>query len=178
MDLRRKVDGELETTLEDCRARKRAKLCTDSTVQSTDMELDKDTSKVGVNGLIKRRELVMLIEQALSNLGFAEVSEQLAEESGIKHETMAVTSFRKAILNGSFKQAVSLLERIGLMDLRTQSQCKFLIMEQSFLEVMSLYIPVVLKKAPDMQQHTSYTCTDGFIIDRDMCITLSARSAN
>ena len=138
MDLRRKVEGDLEATTDECRERKRAKISAEETIEATAMETDAGSTNVGVHGLIKRRELVMLIEQALSNLGFADVSEQLAEESGIKHETMAVTAFRKAVLQGKYKQAVSLLDKIGLMDARTQSQCRFLITEQRFLEVIGL----------------------------------------
>ena len=135
MDHIRKAEGELSLGLEEHRARKRAKTGLDGPFCVSAMETDAVQSNVGVQGLIKRRELVMLIEQALSNLGFADVSEQLAEESGIKHETLAVSSFRTAVLQGDYKHAVSLLDKIGLLDHKIMSQCKFIILEQKFLEV-------------------------------------------
>lgn len=160
MDHGREVDGELYSVLEECRARKRVKTNTDESHVSLSMETNGLAPNVGMQGLIKRRELVMLIEQALSNLGFSEVSEQLAEESGIKHETTTVTSFRTAILEGDYQQAVSLLTKIGLKDSKTLNQCKFVILEQKFLEVMSrsaVYsylkswigdcLPIVIKQA-------------------------------
>lgn len=135
MDFRRKAEGELEASEVEYPARKRAKLTSDPPRIPSAMQMNGDSSKLGLNGLIKRRELVMLIEQALSNLGFTEVSEQLAEESGIKHETATVTRFREGVLEGDFDRAVDLLDQIGDMDSKTQSQCRFLIMEQKFLEV-------------------------------------------
>ena len=134
----RKAEGELGLGLEEHRARKRARTGLKESCGTPAMETDAFQPNVGVQGLIKRRELVMLIEQTLSNLGFADVSEQLAEESGIKHETSAVSSFREAILQGDYKHAVSLLDKIGLSDHKILSQCKFIILEQEFLEVRLL----------------------------------------
>lgn len=133
----RKAEGELCLGLEEHRARKRARTELDEPCRASPMDADAVQPNVGVQGLIKRRELVMLIEQALSNLGFADVSEQLAEESGIKHETSAVSSFRIAVLQGDYKHAVSLLDKLGLSDYKILSQCKFIILEQKFLEVRS-----------------------------------------
>ena len=134
----RKAEGELCLGLEEHRAKKRARTGQAEPCCASAMQTDAVQPNVGVQGLIKRRELVMLIEQALSNLGFADVSEQLAEESGIKHETSVVSSFREAILQGDYKHAVSLLDKIGLLDHKTLSQCRFIILEQKFLEVRCL----------------------------------------
>ncbi len=99
------------------------------------MDTDITNSNVGAQGLIKRRELVMLMEQALSSMGFEEVSEQLAAESGIKHETPMVASFRTAILEGQYGLAVDLLDKLDLGDSSAAGPCKFLILEQKYLEV-------------------------------------------
>ena len=141
MDLTRKAEGDWSLQSEVCRAPKRARFSADCEESDMSMIPDMEPDNVGLQGLIKRRELVMLIEQALSNLGFAEVSEQLAEESGIKFETATVTSFRQAILGGDYRQAVGLLDRFDLMDTSILSQCKFLIMEQQFLEVCTFGQP-------------------------------------
>lgn len=148
MEPRRKAEGDLSSYSDVCRATKRARLNAEYKDWVTSMQAGTESDNVGLHGLIKRRELVMLIEQALSNLGFAEVSEQLAEESGIKHESLTVATFRQAVLAGDYYQAVGVLDMFGhLMDAKLRSQCKFLIMEQVFLEVRYAIEAVMLQYA-------------------------------
>ena len=99
------------------------------------MDTDSSSARLGGNRLIKRKELIVLMEQALANLGFREVSEQLAEESGVQHETQTVAAFRKAILEGDFGEALRLLDQLGLGERGAAKQARFLILEQKFLEV-------------------------------------------
>jgi hypothetical protein len=136
MDRRRKAIGELEFLLGASRALKRTRTSSEDPGNSEDMDTDATTSNVGAQGLIKRRELVMLIEQALSSMGFEEVSEQLAVESGIKHESPMVAAFRTAVLEGQYALAVDLLGKLDMGDSSVAGPCKFLILEQKYLEVI------------------------------------------
>lgn len=92
-------------------------------------------SKQDQSGQLRRKELVMLLEQALANLGFGEVAQQLAAESQIPFETPGVSSLRRAILGGRYEEALRLVDRLGLVHEGHLKRSKFLILEQKFLEV-------------------------------------------
>jgi len=135
MDRRRKAIGELDLLLGASRSPKRTRTTLEELDNSEDMDTDAAPSNVGAQGLIKRRELVMLMEQALASMGYEDVSEQLAAESGIKHETPMVAAFRTAVLEGQYGLAVDLLDKLDMGDSTAVGPCKFLILEQKYLEV-------------------------------------------
>ena len=85
----------------------------------------------------------MLMEQALVSMGYDGVSEQLAAESGIKHETPMVAAFRAAVLEGQYGLAVDLLDKLDTGDGSTVGACKFLVLEQKYLEVTDSPHPAV-----------------------------------
>ena len=135
MESRTKAARELEAESDKLRVAKRARLEDSRLEEGTPMDTDSSSARLGGNRLIKRKELIVLMEQALANLGFREVSEQLAGESGIQYETQTVAAFRKAILEGHFGEALRLLDQLGLGERGAAKQARFLILEQKFLEV-------------------------------------------
>ena len=135
MESRTKAARELEAESDKSRVAKRARLESTQLEEAMPMDTDSSSARLGGNRLIKRKELIVLMEQALANLGFREVSEQLAEESGVQYETQTVAAFRKAILEGEFGEALRLLDQLGLGERGAAKQARFLILEQKFLEV-------------------------------------------
>lgn len=135
MEHRRKAGADLEAASGSGRPRKRARV--DIAVPESDSEMN-GSNENSVKGNLRRTELIILMEQALANLGFTDVSQRLAAESGVSFQSKCVELFRQAILGGEYGEAVRLMDHLGLRDRQAVKQAKFLILEQRFLEVRIL----------------------------------------
>ena len=90
---------------------------------------------LGPRGLIDRVEFVRLLEQAVRNLGYASISEQLEVESGITYQNPVVNAFKQHILSGDWDAAVALLGELAMTRSGADKEAKFLLLEQKYLEV-------------------------------------------
>lgn len=99
------------------------------------METERATPQTIGKGL-RRSEILMLVEQALSGLGFEGVSQQLALESGVRYQTQTTADFRTAIWDGQYDEALRLLGDLGLSVKADLLQAQFRIMEEKLLEVI------------------------------------------
>ncbi|KAG1666697.1 hypothetical protein FOA52_013609 [Chlamydomonas sp. UWO 241] len=99
------------------------------------METDEERV-VGPSGLIDRSEYVRLIEQALHNLGYGVVAEQLEQASGIQMQPPHVTRFQECVLQGRWGDALQLLPQLagGGGDLRREAT--FLVLQQKYIEAL------------------------------------------
>lgn len=81
-----------------------------------------------------REEYIRLLEQALGQLGFGAVAEQLERESGVQLEAPEIGLLRSAVMGGDFEAAVRLLGQLPLTESEVR-RAQFAVLEQKFLEV-------------------------------------------
>ena len=97
---------------------------------------------------INRAEYIRIIQQALHGLGFKDVAQQLERSSGVQYQAREVTHFRDAIVQGDWDEAVRLLGRLKLSNSESFSKAKFLLLEQKYLEVRWVPLPITCFKNP------------------------------
>lgn len=85
----------------------------------------------------ERDDLIRILNQSLRALGFANIADQLEEQSHISVEPRAVIDFREALQRGHWDEACdivdSLASRKEAMDL---TEVKFLLCREKFLELL------------------------------------------
>eukprot|EP00164_Ancoracysta_twista_P001040 GFYU01001357.1.p1 GENE.GFYU01001357.1~~GFYU01001357.1.p1 ORF type:complete len:538 (-),score=141.78 GFYU01001357.1:250-1863(-) len=87
-------------------------------------------------GGIMKNELVRLITQTLSGLGYSESANLLQKESSILLEEDFVKEFRQGVLSGQWDLVDSLIGRFNITNDKTFRTVKFLIAQQKFLELL------------------------------------------
>lgn len=105
-----------------------------------------------------REEVTRLLIQGLEDLGYREAAESLIQESGYQVESSAVAAFRRAVLEGGWSDAESILfvdtfqpdgggvsirdgdmygrDGLELAENADEGQLKFLIREQKYVELL------------------------------------------
>lgn len=87
----------------------------------------------------RKDELVRLMLQSLTDLGYSEAASALENESGISLESENVIAFRSSIMEGQWQLAESLLHKIPFLSSSPQTvlpKVLFLIRQQKFLELL------------------------------------------
>lgn len=88
---------------------------------------------VGSKGIVKKVELVRIIADALSALGYSKTVAGLEEESGISLHTPVVELFMHQILEGQWDESVRMLKELGVKD-ETVKLASFVILEHKFFQ--------------------------------------------
>lgn len=83
-----------------------------------------------------RSEVTRLVIQALGDLGYTAVAQQLEAQSGLTTESPEVAVFRRAVLAGEWATAEDALRRIELQSPGDVKKIVFLIRRQHFLELL------------------------------------------
>lgn len=83
-----------------------------------------------------KKEVTRLIIQTLFDLGFDDVARTLEDESGCAIESHEMAKFRRAILEGQWDLAESLLSSVELQSSTSIDHVKFLIRRQQYLELL------------------------------------------
>eukprot|EP01104_Vermistella_antarctica_P014289 TRINITY_DN446_c0_g1_i1.p1 TRINITY_DN446_c0_g1~~TRINITY_DN446_c0_g1_i1.p1 ORF type:complete len:590 (+),score=132.76 TRINITY_DN446_c0_g1_i1:168-1937(+) len=124
-------------------ARKRPRLCSDSPNSSpSDIIQTHNTMDSGHNGRastpssLEKNEVLRLMIQSLNEYGYGDCAQLLTKQSGIHLESEGVTAFRKAIENGDWSGALSLLDVLDVRREEDLCSCKFLIAQQKYLELL------------------------------------------
>jgi hypothetical protein len=84
----------------------------------------------------RRVDLVRLITQCLSTLGYAQTAEMLEKESGVRLLSEPIERFRAAVLAGDWALAEGQLDRLGFTSLATKLSAQFLILRQKYMELL------------------------------------------
>ncbi|ORZ03909.1 WD40-repeat-containing domain protein [Syncephalastrum racemosum] len=87
-------------------------------------------------GRVQKEELVRLILQSLTDLGYNDAAQILQRDSNIGLEEENVSQFRTSVLEGDWRTAESLLPTLTLVHPDDLYQIQFLIREQKFLELL------------------------------------------
>jgi len=85
---------------------------------------------------IDREEYIRLVIQSLRDIGYIESAATLEAESGYVMETSRVAEFRRCILEGTWSEAESALEHLGVAENDGLWEAKFFISQQKYLEYL------------------------------------------
>ena len=83
---------------------------------------------------LHREEYIRVLEQALTQLGFGALAQQLEQESGVQLEASEIGRLRGAVMEGDYEATLELLEQLPLTEQELR-RAKFAVLEQKFLEV-------------------------------------------
>lgn len=90
---------------------------------------------IGTNGIIKRVEYIRILQQALTELGYSQLADGLAEASNCVCEAPSVVQLRQHIVDGAWLPACEAAE--ACTELTTDQLCrvKYVLLQQHVLEV-------------------------------------------
>ncbi|ORX79866.1 WD40 repeat-like protein [Basidiobolus meristosporus CBS 931.73] len=84
----------------------------------------------------QKEEVVRIILQALVDLGYGRSAKLLQEESGFSFESLQVTRFRQAIMEGNWQLVEDLVPFLELNQMSDTKEIQFLVKRQKFLELL------------------------------------------
>ena len=95
------------------------------------------SDRSGPNDSLKRSEVILLIQQTLEALGFTDLSEDLAQASGLQHNVPYIKEFTACILRGDLTRGMAMFESFAHSHVNdgSTSRIKVLIYEEQYLEV-------------------------------------------
>ncbi|CAG9460671.1 unnamed protein product [Pedinophyceae sp. YPF-701] len=91
---------------------------------------------LGTKGEIERSEYIRLLQQALKDIGYEEIAEQLQKQSGIACEADQVPVLRKAIQSGDWAAATGALDGLSFASETDRTDARFWILERSVVELI------------------------------------------
>ena len=97
--------------------------------------MDPTTDVVMPSGF-RRDDLVRLMTQCLTTLGYANSAEALQRESGILLLAEPVAQFRAAVLDGKWETAESLLDSLQFSTAASRLSAEWLLVHQKYLELI------------------------------------------
>lgn len=90
---------------------------------------------IGDSGVIKRVEYIRILQQALTELGYSQLADGLAEASNCLCEAPSVVYLRQHIVNGAWLPACEAAEACTELTTDQLSRVKYVLMQQHVLEV-------------------------------------------
>ena len=94
--------------------------------------------RCGPDDSLKTTEMLLLMQQALEQLGFSSISEDLAQATGLQHNVPTLKQFSAAILDGSLEEGLRVFE-ISIrshLSQQTAQLVKIMMVEEQYLEVI------------------------------------------
>ena len=82
----------------------------------------------------RRADLVRLMTQCLTTLGYSQAASTLQQESGIQLLSEPISRFRDAVVKGEWDVADGLLEQLGFEAASTKLTARFFVQRQKYLE--------------------------------------------
>ncbi|KAJ8330679.1 hypothetical protein O5D80_001192 [Batrachochytrium dendrobatidis] len=89
----------------------------------------------------RQKEMVRLMLQSLTQLGYSHTALCLQQESGLVLESPSMSQFRKAVLVGDWDLVERLIPLIEMVPRTGQSQVWFLVKKQKYLEFLERHDP-------------------------------------
>ena len=90
---------------------------------------------IGDSGVINRVEYIRILQQALTELGYSQLADGLAEASNCLCEAPSVVHLRQHIVNGAWLPACEAAEACTELTTDQLSRVKYVLMQQHVLEV-------------------------------------------
>ena len=90
-------------------------------------------------GVVHRVEFVRLLQQALTELGHCDISDQLQHATDIQCESEAIVSLKKHVLAGEWPQACASVARCAELAESQRKGVQFALLREHALEVRSNY---------------------------------------
>ena len=84
----------------------------------------------------RRVDMVRLITQCLTTLGYENAAQALQQESGMLLASEPIAHFRTAVLNGEWATAESLLDTLGFLTTASRLSAEWLVVRQKYLELL------------------------------------------
>ena len=100
-----------------------------------------DQSEIITPSGFRRVDVVRLMTQCLSTLGYAQAAEVLQKESGVVLLAEPISRFRAAVLAGEWAVAESLLDSLGFVTSESRLAAEFLLLRQKYLELLEAQKP-------------------------------------
>jgi hypothetical protein len=92
---------------------------------------------------LDQRELVLLMLQTLSAMGFTESQECLEREAGTVLESENVKTLHKAVINAEWEKAFAAVRRLDVEEV-VQQALQFILLEQKYLECVAQDVDAAL----------------------------------
>ena len=102
---------------------------------------DVNMSDVVMPSGFRRVDLVRLITQCLSTLGYANAAQVLQQDSGVLLLAEPIVRFQGAVLNGEWQEASSLVESLGFPTAASRYTVEFLLLRQKYMELLEAKRP-------------------------------------